>query len=79
MQARIDYLAGRHDLLDGRLQPLFHPRKQDWQRHFCWEHTTLVGKTLTGKVTVKVLNINEPAMLTLRDNLLFEGRFPPDE
>ncbi len=67
-------LAG---LIDGKLYPLFHPRRQQWRRHFRWEQTTLIGKTLTGKVTVQVLNINEPARLMLRENLLFEGRFPP--
>jgi hypothetical protein len=32
-----------------------------------------------GKVTVKVLNINEPSRVMLRENLLYEGRFPPEE
>ena len=36
----------------------------------------LVGKTQTGVVTVQVLNINGPARVMLRENLLFEGRFP---
>jgi hypothetical protein len=30
-------------------------------------------------VTVQVLNINDPARVLLRENLLFEGRFPPQE
>ena len=59
--------------------PLFNPRKQSWKRHFRWEHTILVGKTKTGIVTVQVLNINDPARVMLRENLLFEGRFPPAE
>jgi 5-methylcytosine-specific restriction endonuclease McrA len=66
-------LAG---LINGKLYPLFHPRRQRWKRHFRWEPTVLVGKTLTDKVTVQVLNINDPARLMLRENLLFEGRFP---
>lgn len=66
-------------LLDGKLYPLFHPRKQDWRRHFHWEHTILHGKTKTGIVTVHVLNINDPSRVMLRENLLFEGRFPPEE
>lgn len=69
-------LAG---LLGGNLYPLFNPRKQRGRRHFVWENTTLVGKTKTGIVTVQVLNINDPARVMLRENLLFEGRFPPDE
>jgi hypothetical protein len=66
-------------LFGGRIYPLFNPRKQNWKRHFRWDGTTLVGRTKTGKVTVQVLNINEPSRVMLRENLLFEGRFPPEE
>jgi len=65
--------------LRGKLYPLFNPRRQNWTRHFYWDHTTLVGKTKTGMVTVHVLNINDPSRIMLRENLLFEGRFPPGE
>lgn len=67
-------LAG---LLGGQLYPLFNPRRQNWHRHFRWEQSILVGKTKTGIATVQVLNINDPARVLLRENLLFEGRFPP--
>lgn len=66
-------------LLDGKLYPLFNPRRQKWSRHFYWDHTSLVGKTKTGIVTIQVLNINDASRVMLRENLLFEGRFPPDE
>lgn len=69
-------LAG---MLDGKLYQLFNPRKQNWHRHFRWDQTFLVGKTKIGIVTVQVLNINDPARIMLRENLLFEGRFPPDD
>ena len=65
--------------LGGKLYPLFNPRKQHWARHFFWDQTILVGKTKTGMVTVQVLNINDPSRVMLRENLLFEGRFPPSE
>lgn len=61
----------------GKIVPLFHPRKQSWQRHFSWRGPVLVGKTRTGKVTVKVLNINDPRRILLRRSLIAEGRFPP--
>ena len=67
-------LAG---LLNGKLYPLFHPRKQSWDRHFRWNGTTLVGKTRSGIVTVQVLDMNKASRIMLRENLLFEGRFPP--
>jgi hypothetical protein len=66
-------------LFDGRLYPLFNPRKQSWKRHFSWKTTILVGKTITGKVTIQVLNINEESRVNLRETLLLEGRFPPEE
>jgi hypothetical protein len=65
-------------LLGGKLYPIFNPRRQSWNRHFRWEHTMLVGKTMSGKVTVQVLNINKESRVMLRENLLFEGRFPPE-
>ncbi|HLN27060.1 MAG TPA: hypothetical protein VK395_04910 [Gemmataceae bacterium] len=64
-------------LFGGKLYSLFNPREQNWHRHFGWEHTILVGKTKTGVVTIQVFNINNPARVMLRENLLFEGRFPP--
>ena len=69
-------LAG---LIGGKLYPLFHPRRQNWKRHFRWDQTILAGKTYSGRVTVQVLNINESSRVMLRENLLFEDRFPPDE
>jgi hypothetical protein len=69
-------LAG---LLDAKLVALFHPRRQNWKRHFRWDTTTLVGKTRAGIVTVQVLSMNNASRLMLRENLLFAGQFPPDE
>ncbi len=66
-------------MLRGKIYPLFNPRRQSWTRHFCWDHTILLGKTKTGVVSVQVLNINDPSRVMLRENLLFEGRFPPRE
>jgi hypothetical protein len=68
-------LAG---LLNGKIYPLFNPRRQIWQRHFEWDQTILVGKTGCGIVTVQVLDVNSENRIALRETLLFEGRFPPD-
>lgn len=64
--------------LRGKIVPLFHPRRQAWKRHFYWRGLILVGRTLSGKVTVKVLNINDPRRILLRQSLIAEGRFPPN-
>ena len=42
-------------LFAGTIYPLFNPRKQNWKRHFRWESTKIVGKTIIGKVTVQFL------------------------
>ena len=66
-------------LLEGRIVPLFHPRRQAWKRHFRWQGAYLIGKTRAGKVTVRVLNINAPGRVAVRQSLREEGRFPPPE
>jgi len=66
-------------LVNGKLYPLFNPRKQSWRRHFEWDQTILVGKTPTGVATIFVLNINSEARIRRREQLLFEGRFPPED
>ena len=66
-------------LLDGKIVPLFHPRRQIWKHHFRWEAGLLIGKTRCGKVTIEVLNINHAARVIVRQNLCDEGRFPPPE
>lgn len=64
-------------LLAGKIVPLFHPRRQVWNRHFAWQGGLLVGKSSTGKVTVQVLNINDPPRVLVRESLCNERRFPP--
>jgi hypothetical protein len=66
-------------LLEGKIVPLFHPRWQVWKRHFRWQGAFVVGKTRAGKVTVRVLNLNAPARVMVRQALCDEGRFPPSE
>lgn len=64
---------------NGKVFRLFHPRTQKWKRHFRWDGVLLVGKTFAGRVTVQVLNVNDPARVLLRDHLSAEDRFPPVE
>jgi hypothetical protein len=64
---------------DGRLVPLFNPRRQKWSRHFHWRGPRIVGRTRTGKATVAVLNLNEESRLLVREALRAEGQFPPPE
>lgn len=61
------------DPLTGQLARLFHPRAQQWQRHFLWDGAILVGRTRTARATILVLAINDPAIVSFRAELRVEG------
>jgi len=67
-------IAGR-DPRTRKLTPLFNPRRNKWQRHFRWQGAYLVGRTPIGRLTVTVLNINDPFRVELREGLIEEGLF----
>jgi len=50
----------------GEIVPLFHPRRDSWQDHFRWENAEIVGRTPTGRATVRLLNMNAKRRLQLR-------------
>jgi hypothetical protein len=60
--------------LTGRLIRLFHPRKDRWNRHFAWEGPILVGRTITARVTIALLEINRPEAVELREYLIRESK-----
>jgi hypothetical protein len=62
-----------------KLVRLFHPRRHSWSHHFRWDGSRLVGRTPIGRVTVELLAMNDPIRLALREELIEEGVFPPDE
>jgi hypothetical protein len=63
--------------VDGRVVPLFHPRRLKWKRHFRWAGPVLVGKTRCGRATIQVLNMNHPDRVKLRKILIAAETFPP--
>jgi HNH endonuclease len=69
-------IAGR-DLKTGKLVPLFNPQRHKWTSHFRWQEGYLIGRTVIGRVTIAVLNINDPVRVELREELLEEGQLPP--
>jgi hypothetical protein len=69
-------IAGR-DKRTRKLAPLFNPRRHTWSRHFRWRGAILVGRTVIGRVTIALLNINDPLRIELREGLIGEGLFPP--
>jgi hypothetical protein len=53
--------------LDGaQLVPLFNPRTQVWSEHFMCQGERIIGLTSVGRVTVQLLNMNDPDRLELR-------------
>jgi hypothetical protein len=66
-------------LIGGKIVPLFHPRRQIWTRHFSCDGPTLLGRTMCGKATIYVLNMNDVVRIHLRKYLIEEGRFPPED
>jgi hypothetical protein len=60
-----------------RIVGLFNPRRHQWTKHFQWDGAKLIGLTPTGRVTIEVLQINDPFRLELREELIEEGVFPP--
>src|SRR6266705_343976 len=41
-----------------KLTGLFNPRRHLWDRHFRWDGPVLIGRTATGRTTIRVLLIN---------------------
>lgn len=63
------------DTVTGKLVPLYHPRRHKWDRHFRWQGPVLIGRTPIGRATIAVLDINASLRVTLRRELIDEGRF----
>ena len=51
-----------------RVTELFHPRRHRWADHFRRDGPYLVGKTATGRTTIRVLNMNSEDQLMLRSS-----------
>ena len=63
------------DEVTGKIVRLFNPRRDRWIRHFQWDGPNLFGRTSIGRVTVAVLNINDPDFVLAREELIREGLF----
>lgn len=49
-----------------RVVPLFHPRRDQWHEHFQIRGLRIIGLTMMGKATAKLLRFNDPARLEER-------------
>lgn len=58
-----------------KLTRLFHPRRHRWAWHFRWDGPILISRTAIGLTTIRLLQINSPQAVTLRESLMAEGLF----
>ncbi len=49
-----------------QITSLFHPRRENWYTHFALQGVYIIGKTPTGRATVRVLNMNASEPIALR-------------
>jgi hypothetical protein len=61
------------DATTRRLVPLFDPRAMRWSSHFRREGPRIAGITPTGRVTAKLLAMNDEELVEIRQWLLDEG------
>ena len=57
------------DPLNGKLTPLYHPRRHKWDAHFRNEGGVMVGRTAIGRTTIRVLEMNSPNLVVIRQVL----------
>jgi HNH endonuclease len=70
-----------NDPLTGQRVPLFHPRRQLWNAHFCWSEdgSKIVGLTPAGRATVAALNMNHAVIVEARRRWARVGWHPPQD
>ncbi len=52
---------------------LFHPRQDDWDSHFEYRGTIIVGRTLVGSATIRLLQMNAIERVEMRAELQISG------
>lgn len=67
--------VGSFDPLTGQLTALFHPRRQVWGQHFRLVAAEIRPLTPEGRVTVRLLRMNDPDRLAQRQRLIETGLF----
>lgn len=78
-QNKQNRIAGM-DLVSSTSVAIYNPRTMVWEEHFGWSQDTtlIVGKTATGRVTVRLLKLNRSGLVNLRRVLERSGEHPPD-
>jgi HNH endonuclease len=64
------------DPQSGRVARLFHPRRDRWADHFCWDDARVERLTAVGRATILLLRFNDQQRVATRAALLQRGHFP---
>jgi hypothetical protein len=67
--------VGSFDPLTDQLVPLFHPRRQKWEQHFRMADAEIQPLTPEGRVTVRLLRLNDSNRIVERRRLVEAGLF----
>lgn len=59
--------------------PLFNPRIDKWDDHFCWNGYYIVGLSPVGRATVDALLLNHERRIKIRQAEALFGLFPPGD
>jgi hypothetical protein len=60
----------------GSFVRLYNPRIDKWHEHFKLEGSQIVGLTAVGRVTIKILRLNDEERRLERDILIAQRRYP---
>lgn len=55
-----------YDPLTGELTRLYHPRRDAWDTHFEFQGALIVGRSAIGRVTIRILSLNQPDQVEAR-------------
>jgi HNH endonuclease len=64
------------DSLTERVVRLFHPRRDQWNRHFRLAEGRIIPRTSIGRVTEYLLQFNRPDRVRVRQILACKGLYP---
>lgn len=67
--------VGSFDPKTGILTPFFNPRTQKWSDHFEWQEAMIQPVTPEGRVTIKILRLNEDNRVAERASLIEAGLY----
>lgn len=62
-----------YDKETGQLTPYFNPRTQSWNDHYRLDGVRIIGKTAVGRVTVRMLDLNNHEQIEARRYVIEAG------